>query len=392
MTLYVSATWLAQVVFKKPDLELIIKGFAFTFPFATTLRVLTATTSLSGKMLCGAITEDVAQPTLQMILFLFLFNTDIGLTAALISTTASYGISVFLGILCVAKSVPGIFSFGTILMQDFKPLFQFSIPAIAGVTLGAFNLWGDRLLVGYYGTEADTGIYQSISIITMLTTLILSGIKISIAPIISQMHQNNNFNGITFLIKSVTRWTLYFSMPILITVFISAKAVIQIFFGVGYLRGALPLTILTIGQVFYLMFGAIDQVYLMTGNQKEWLKISAGIFVLTIIFDALLIPRLHLVGASIVSSAMMFILGSLSTIILNHRHQLGIFDVYHLKIFVAAIITALLIGPISTHLYIGLIQNLLITVFSSCALFSSLLWITGIESTDRAIICQYSRK
>lgn len=390
--MYISAPWLAQVVFKKEDLELIIKGLALAFPFATALRVLAATTSLSGNMLCGAVAEDMAQPALQMVLFIFLFNSGMGLSAALISTTVSYGISVALGILCVARVIPGIFSFGPVLAQDFWPLYKFSLPAIVGVTLGAFNLWGDRLLVGYFGSEVDTGIYQSISTITMFTTIVLSGIKISIAPVISQMHHNSNYAGIKSLIKAVTRWALYVSTPILLIVFIDADSVILGVFGKAYLNGALPLIILTIGQVFYIMFGAIDQVYLMTGNQKEWLRISAGIFMLTFILDALLIPRMHLIGASIVSSAMMLLLGGISATVLHHRLRFWLFDIFHLKIIAAAAITALLIGPVASSLHLGLLPNLLITFFGICTVFTTLLWFAGIEATDKAALQQYTKR
>ncbi len=392
MLLYISAPWLAEVFFRKPALVPIFRGFAIIFPFATILRVAAATSSLSGKMLCGAISEDIAQPILQIGLFLVLFNMGMGLNAAILSIGVSYGISVIIGLVCVARSIPGIIGLGRILSDDLVPILRFSFPAIVGVTLGAFNLWGDRLLVGYFSTEASTGIYQSVSVLTMFTTIILSGFKISIAPAIAHLYYRGEHEAVKTLVRSVIRWALYISLPILIFVFVNANGLIIGLFGLKYQSGTVPLLILTIGQVFYVAFGIADQIFLMSGRQKEWVKISASIFALTIVLDAILIPRTNLIGASVVSSVMMLLLGAVATMRLKHHLKFWLFDNYHAKIIVASVITTLITHPIATNLPFGFAANALVTILIICALFMTIVWAYGMETGDRAIIHQIIRK
>jgi O-antigen/teichoic acid export membrane protein len=390
--LYGAAPWLASEFFKKPDLVLIFQGFAIAFPFATTLRVAAATSSISGNMLPGAVAEDIAQPVLQILLFMILLSLGMEMRAAVLSVGISYGIAVVLALFMVTKTIPQILSGARILTDDLVPMFRFSLPAIVGVTLGAFNLWGDRLLVGYFSTEVNTGIYQSISILTMFTTTILSGFKIAISPPISSLHHNNDLVGLKLLARSTVRWMFYISMPVLIFVIVDAKQLITALFGTAYQSGTVPLIILTIGQIFYVSFGITDQVFVMTGNQKEWVKISAFIFMLTILLDALMIPKYQLIGASVVSTSMMLLLGVIAVTRLKHRMSFWLFDIHHVKILGISFGIILITFPIAAILPFGFLVNAILILCLITVLFTSLLLITGLEESDKLMLKQVIKR
>jgi O-antigen/teichoic acid export membrane protein len=388
IALYLFAPWLAKEFFKKPDLEWILRGFAVAFPFATTLRVLAATSSISGRMFYGAFAEDITQPTLQMLLFLALFKMGMGINAAIYSTTTSYMLAVIVGFASVARTIPGILYFSRISLEDSLPILRYSLPAILGATLGAFNLWGDRLMVGYFGTEEQTGVYQSISIITMITTIILSGMKLAIAPVISHLSHNADNESVRILAKSVTRLALYVSMPFLLVVFIAPNDMLITVFGSDYEKGALPLLLLTFGQVFYVMVGLTDQFFLMTGRQKVWLGISSLVFVLTLVFDAIAIPRAGLIGAAIVSSAMMLLLGIFSAMMLRKYLHFWIFDVFHAKLLTSAALAIVVTFVIASNLALGPMLNLGVVAILSTVFFMLFIWITGMEDNDKFIVYQ----
>jgi O-antigen/teichoic acid export membrane protein len=387
--LYINAPWLSDVFFKKSELTLIFRGFAFAFPFATTLRVLAASNSLSGKMLCGAIAEDIAQPIIQIILFLVLFRAGMNINAAILSVCISYGLSVLTGLVCVAKSIPSFFYLERLYIKDLLPLLKYSFPAIIGVTLGAFNLWGDRIIVGYFSTKTLTGIYQSISILAMFTTTLLSGFKIALAPTISHMYHNKNLNGIEMTTKSAIRWSLYISMPILIFICINANSLIVHLFGKDYQTGFIPLLILSVGQVTYMTFGIADQIFLMTDNQKEWVWISMVTFTLTVMLDAIFIPRMDLIGASIVSSAMTLLLGLLALTRLRRLLNFYIIDIYHLKILTISTITALISYFIISRLELVFLLSAVVSIIIICTVYILLLLFSGINKEDKLIFYKF---
>ena len=383
LTLHAASPWLAGIFFKKPELEPILKGVALTFPLAATLRVLAATSSIQGKTLYGALSEDITQPLVQMAIFSLLFSSYGGINAAITSTIISYTVATIVGFAFVAYLIPNIFKSTSIITNDLIPLFRYSLPAIAGATLGAFNLWGDRLLVGYFGTKSDTGIYQSISTLTMFTTIVLSGIKISAAPAISRMYNNNNHSEIESLLKSISRWSLYLTMPILLFVLTNANKIITIFFGKEYQNGTSSLLILTIGQCFYIMYGIIDQALLMTGKQKEWLVISTIVFLTTVFLDAILIPKFHILGASLVSSAMIFFLGILSIFYLKNHLNFWLLDKSHLKIIATALFSGIFSYLLTNQLPFGMAVNTIFSFFITISIFTIILFLFGMDPKDK---------
>ena len=389
---YVSAPWVAGTLFKKPELEFILQGFAFTFPLATMLRVLAAANSISRKMFYGALAEDIVQPAIQVVTFLIFFSIGGGLNAAVFSTVISYAISVIVGIIAVGKNIPGILSAVSIRTDDTLPVLRYSIPAIVGATLGALNIWGDRLIVGVFGTEEQTGIYQSISLLAMLTTILLSGIKVTIAPSISQMFHDENNAEINLLAKSLTRWLLYLALPLLIIIFIAPGDLLLMIFGPEYLSGAIPLLLLTVGQTFYIIFGLGDQFFLMTGRQKIWLWISAIVFLLTIILDAILIPRAGLIGAGFVSSLMMLLLGILSMTALRRYLQVRLVDIYHAKILLSAMASGLITYILTSAFAINPLYNIVFSFIISTISFIVFLFLTGMEPSDKILISSFLNK
>jgi O-antigen/teichoic acid export membrane protein len=389
-TLYGLASWLADSFFHKPDLEPILQCLAVAFPFATALRVMAAAGSLSGKMWGGALVEDIAQPILQLVLFIALFNTGTPLHIALLSTVLSYAISVIFGAVYVAWVIPGLFVFELPSWSETPSLLAYSLPAIIGVTLGAFNLWGDRLLVGYFGTQADTGIYQSISVITVFTTVLLSGFKIAAAPAIAGLHHDGNLAGIRTLAQSFTRWALLISCPVLLIVFINARMIIVTIFGTEYETGTAALMILTIGQFFYVGTGIVDQIFLMSGRHRQWLQISTLIFILTVVLDAILVPSQHLIGASLVSSIMMLSIGILSAITLKRQLQFWIFDGFHGKMILSVLLSGLVVYWLDIS--VVTVLDLMMTSALTFSLFGGFVILLGMQPDDRALLQRIFRK
>ncbi len=384
LLIFYYAPWIATSFFKKPNLVWVLRGFAFTFPFATVLRVLAATSSISGKMLCGGFAEDIAQSVTQILLFILLFSFGYGLRAALLSTLFSYAFAVAWASICVARLTPLALIPAKFLWNDFKPLFRYSLPTILAVSLSGFNLWGDRLIVGYFRSEAEAGIYQAISLITMFTVITLSGIKLVTAPTVANLFHSDKQENLESLGKLITRWILYISFPVLLVIILVPGPILRATFGEGYLAGTVPLIWMTFGQIFYATFGVSDQFLVMTGNQRSWLAIAAIGFAFTFTLDTLLVPSLGLLGAAIVSSSMMLLIGILTILQLKRSLQFWIIDFQHFKIYLAGVFTYFITrGVIHSFAFIDLFQILLAGVCVLGVFFASLL-LLGVNTEDKA--------
>lgn len=280
---------------------------------------------------------------------------------------------------------PDIFSKEKITLHDAAALFNYSIPTIIAVTLSSFNLWGNRLIVGYFGTERDTGIYQSISVITMLTTIVLSGVKITIAPTITKLFEDQNLEELRTTSQSAVRWLLYLATPIIIVPVVAPREILELLYGWGYSSGALPLIWLSIGQFFYITFGICDQLFIMTGRNKDWLVISAGIFILTITLDAIAIPIAGLLGAAIVSCAMMLLAGIIALVRLKQKLQFWLINQTHTRIGLAGIVACTITAILTNLAHVEALWKITSAGIVSITLFVAILLLFGIAPEDKKI-------
>ena len=379
--------WVAQNVFNKPGLTFVFLGFAAAYPFATTLRVLAATISITTKAVWGATIEDLVQPISQIVFFLILLlcGTDEVLSAFL-STTLSYVLACCLATVFLSRVIPGLLAPSGLSTEAFIPLASYSLPAILGASMGAFNLWGDRLLVGFFGSARDTGLYQSISLISTFTITLISGLKISFSPRIAAFFSQENIFGIVTISRTASRWALYLSLPVLSTIMLNSGGIMGIIFGNEFRGAEFPLVILTFGQIFYVLFGISDQVFLMTGNQRIWLLISGIVFILTITLDGILIPRYHLIGASLVSSGMLLLLGCTSLAVLHRRLGIAALDVYHFKLVGSASLSTLIVALGNTFFDLAEPPRIIINFFAISFIFLFTAGIVGLEPTDFHIL------
>lgn len=391
--LYGLSPWLAERFFQKPELEYILRGFALAFPLATTLRVFAATSSISGNMFCGGFAEDAAQPLLQIIVFLIMrvFNPEIA--AAIYSTVLSYVVALGLGFACVTKTIPNLFTALDIGFENPELLFKHSLTTISAVAVGTFNLWGDRLIVGYYSNSADTGIYQSISLLTMLTAALISGLKATIAPAASKLFHQEKRDELKALIAQVNRLIAYLFAPMLLVVALVPADILEIVFGVEYKTGAAALLTLTLGQAFYLANGVVDQFFIAAGKQQKWFQISFLIFILTLALDALLVPRMGLMGAAL-TSLLLTVLMSVAAA-RSARKNLGfeLFGFHHIKILSALVVSGIATLAVLNvaHPSQPLYRIGMAAVVSSSLFFFSLIKL-GFAAADIQFLRQFIRK
>ena len=389
LVIFLSAPWIAASAFGKPELEPILRGFAFVFPLAATLRVLAAASSLSGRMLCGAIAEDLLQPVAQMAVFLPLFWVGLGLKAAVMSTAVSYGASVAMGVVCVRRLLPETRSAGSPDLTIFRSLLRFSLPTDLAVSLGAFNVWGDRLLVGYFGTASQAGIYQSVSLISVLTTLMMSGIKSASAPILARMLSAAQGAAAVGVVQRAARWGLYIATPILLlTAFLPGEILIALF-GPAYTGGATALVWLAAGQFLYVAVGVADQFILMSGHQALWLAITGFSFIATLVLDAFAIPAHGIVGAAVVSCGTTALTTALTILLMRRLTGQWLVGWRQLLLLVSAIISGALAMAATNVSGLQSTERAWAAGSSAIVLLGLAMWVFVIDPQDRRLIRQW---
>lgn len=380
-SVYFSAPWLASF-FGKPDLVLIIKYFALVTPFATTLRVAASSTRITKRVYYFIFSETLSQPAVFFLVIIVSYIAGWHLMGALGAALVSFIMGFLVSLYFVAITVRGFIPSETKARFITKELFAFSIPAsFAGIFL-LLLYWVDRLVVGYFRSEAELGIYQAVSQFSILFAIILSGFDTIFAPHIADLYRKKEITQLQELFRISTKWGLYISLPIFMIIVSVPKELLQIIFGADYIGGWASLIILSVGQLINVSTGAVGFIFVMTGNQNRWLISSCCLFIVSIVLNVILVPRWGINGAATgtaIALSGLFIVG-----LIQIKQILGItpYDKRYLKGIFAALITFSVILGERALLVNNPMLNLIIITITAFGLSGLLLLIFGLNEED----------
>jgi O-antigen/teichoic acid export membrane protein len=384
--MYVFSPWLAVTIFHNPALEKIFVGFAAMIPLATLLRMLVAASSVSQRMICGSVSEDIIQPLAQISIFFGLLKWFDPILSAVSATGLSFAVSLIPSCICVLRQIPETMQASTPSFEKVMPLFRYSLTSVAAITFGVLNIWGDRLIVGYYRPENEVGIYQSVSLIATFLVVALSGVKSIIAPVTAQLYQDGQLASLDELIKGVGKWIMILALPFVLIIVFAPKEILSVILGGSYEVGASTLVVLIFAQFVYVVFGVADQILLMTGHHKDWLLISAGTLCASTVFNIVFIPIYGSLGAAYVSlgASLMVLIASIARI--GKLMNIWPYDRRHLKPLVAAIGTGVLLYFVLPMFSLTAMYKLFVTVSISLFAFGGLIVILGIDAEDKELV------
>lgn len=300
LAFFVGAEWIGREVFKKPGLEPVLKMVALAAPLVVLLRQLASTTVVSRRMRFAVASEQVGPPAAELLFFLSLGAVaGWSLRAALVSVVASFAVACVLALVFTLWLFPELRQRGPSSRPGLSQVISFSVPMAFAGLFGSLALWADRLVAGYFLSDVDTGIYASVSVITSLFVMMLSGVKQIFSPMVSDLHARGEHRQVEALYRLGTRWAVYISLPLLASICLAPRELLRLLFGEAYAEGAYPLLVLSLAQLVNLVTGPYDTLLVMTGHQRAWLILSALMLFGNISLVALLVPVLGLLGASL---------------------------------------------------------------------------------------------
>jgi len=149
--------------------------------------------------------------------------------------------------------------------------------------------------------DPDLSVYAACVRVSQALVLFLTAASYMFSPFVADLHERGEHDRLNGLFKSVTRWTLALTVPLLL-LFLIAPAQILRLFGSEYDAGTAWLRILLIGQTVNVSVGAAGFVLIMVGRTTWDLTVYASSFVLDLALALLLIPHLGPTGAAIAQS------------------------------------------------------------------------------------------
>jgi O-antigen/teichoic acid export membrane protein len=158
--------------------------------------------------------------------------------------------------------------------------------------------WISILMLGYFATSKEVGIYGAVDRVIPIINLPLISINSIFPPMIAELYGKRDLAKLESLYKVETKWAISLGLPFFLVLSIFARPIMSIF-GSGFAEGAVVLIMLSVAQMIVVSAGSQGQVLMMTGRQNLTLINNAFFAVTNIILNYFLIPRYGIIGAAV---------------------------------------------------------------------------------------------
>jgi O-antigen/teichoic acid export membrane protein len=203
-----------------------------------------------------------------------------------------------------------------------KEVLTFSAVSFVLVFLQFFMGQTDRVLLGYYLSARQVGIYAIAMALVVFVPAILQSVNQIFAPTISDLHARGNHELLRRIFQTLTKWILGLTIPLAAMMLVFAHPLMRIF-GPDFEVGWIVLVIGTLGQLVNCGVGSVGNLLYMSGNERRLIRIHAVAAALMVVLNVLLIPRWGIAGAAVGSAATTTVM-NLWTLV-DARRVLGLF-------------------------------------------------------------------
>ncbi|MBW1933006.1 MAG: flippase [Deltaproteobacteria bacterium] len=391
--IYLSAPYMAVNLLHQEALIGVLRDFGLALTLYIGLRVTSTATRLSRRMQFSVLAGDIVPAVINIgFVVLLVYMMKRSLHGALIAVWAGFGIGWLLAFYYLRQLFPGFARSQSFSLELFKQLLFFSLPTFLAGMVTMLMQSASTLLIGYFRSPAEVGVYQAAVRVSMLSGIILVAFNAIFAPMIPALHQARQKAQLNELFKVSTKWALYSSLPLFLIIIFVPHQVMELIYGEAYAGGAWPLAILSCAQLVSTGTGAVGFLLIMTHHEKRWLLISAVSFLLSIVLNLALIPLWGIRGAALATGV--GIVASTLIALFQVKRRLGLwpYDRRYLKGVLASLASALVI-LVFKGLWVNLAlwRVLFITSLSIIA-FTGVLFSLGMDEEERSIATILARR
>jgi|KBSMisStandDraft_5_1062788.scaffolds.fasta_scaffold10673_2 O-antigen/teichoic acid export membrane protein len=245
----------------------------------------------------------------------------------------------------------------------------------------------DKILLGRYLDVTQVGIYSVAMALVAFVPIALQSVNQIFSPTISELHALGNRAMLQLLYTTLTRWILIFTIPLAATMIVFARPLMAIF-GPAFASGAQVLAIGAAGQLLNCAVGSVGFLLLMSGNQFELVRVQAFNAVLLLLLGFALVPSMGTTGAALAMAITVVTTNLWLLKSVNRRLKLFPYNASYVKLIVP---TAFMIGTLMLlrrQLETGHSNwaMALIAIIAAYAFFLFVVWVSGVERSDREII------
>jgi O-antigen/teichoic acid export membrane protein len=163
------------------------------------------------------------------------------------------------------------------------------------------NAYADTLLIGFFRPKEEVGIYYMASRFAELTTLVLIGYNLVLAPTFSNLFARGRSEELQAMVTRNSRIMLLLSLPLAAGIIVAGPWLLGIL-GEAFKAGQTPLTILAVAQLFSVFAGPAGVLLITSGRERAAMVGTLVGALVNVIGNLILIPAYGINGAAVASA------------------------------------------------------------------------------------------
>lgn len=289
-------------------LSLMLKVISISIPFLTISKMLNSFFRSLQKPQYEVYTKNLTEPIVKLGLVVVLFLLGFGIMEMAVSYIIAIAVSCLIGLILVRKLLADVI--GKVkALQVMKELLPYSVPLLSVAIFFTILTSMDMLMVGYFKTASDVGIYNAASATAQLTYAVSYAILTLFLPVLMGLYVNGKNDEVKSVYQTTTKWILIVNSLLFGLLALYSREFLSIMFGKSFAPGSIVLAILVFGYAFsFTLYSAQNMLLLLKKSRMVSFNITL-ISLLIIGLNYLLIPLYGLKGAAFATSASLCIWG-----------------------------------------------------------------------------------
>lgn len=384
--LAVLAEPLSTHILRQAEVAPYVRWMAATLPFFTVLMTLLNGVQALKRMDLVVLSRDILQPVTMIAIALALFFVTGNPLSFVAGHFGSMVIASLAALYFVTRAYPELARSGMASFERWGPLLAFSLPIAAGDAVHYLFRWSDTLLLSFFRSSAEVGVYNAALRTTLLLSLLGTAITALYAPIVAGHHHHGRHEQIQLILKTLMRWCLTLALPIVLTMCLLARQILSLW-GEHFTDGSTTLIVLAVSQLLLIASTLLAFTLLMCGRQYLEVGNVVCVTAVNIGMNLVLIPRYGMTGAAIAMLASQALV--LAARLMEVRHVLGLrlYSPRYMKPIVA-LVAACLVGLIvllsrpTSALFASNIASMITTFVVVTIGYCAVLYALGLEEDD----------
>ncbi|WP_336331173.1 flippase [Haloarcula sp. CGMCC 1.2071] len=374
---------LSRLVLGGSEATTVFRIIVLTVPLLTILKISIGGIRGEEITIYRTYAQDLLYPISRIgLLSIFLFM-GLGAVSASFAYTGGALIASILSIFLLNKVIP----LNGEIEWRFQELIYYSAPLIISMVMSILLTRTDTLMIGYFQTSTDVGLYSAAYPVAAGLQLVLSSFGFLYLPLASRLDSNDKRNETESIYRLTTKWIYIITFPGFVVMVLFPDQILGLFWGENFKKAGLALSILSIGFFSSAAAGRNRETVSAFGYTKYVMYANTFAFTMNILLNIYLIPRHSYIGASIASAISFISLNIFVYVVLEFKFDINPFSEYNIKTFMSLPIGILLpLALLRTIAEFSGITVLVLLPFIGVASLFLIVLVGGLQPDDELLI------